>query len=298
MTDESAAVRADSVTPASIARLHDITTLFHAFIYFAPEAVEEYGAVGLEGRSGYFASRTAAMGPLPTEMVIATFYNFSPDLVVPAMDGVWERLDAPTVQSARWRAVRRVLDAHVRPVLDDVAIDEALAIAEEAMADLTWSGRPMAAGNAAALAHVAADDALVRLWQVITVLREWRGDTHIALLVAEPLDGAECTVVSELMGKVPAGAVKTSRAWSDADWADAIARLEGRGWIGADGAITDNGRAARSMIEQRTNELSVPMWAATGVSRAERLGELLRPGTEALRDAGYFKAIGLRPRTA
>ena len=36
----------------------------HAFIYFVPEADEQYAAVGLEpGRMGYFASRGAALGP-------------------------------------------------------------------------------------------------------------------------------------------------------------------------------------------------------------------------------------------
>ena len=47
---------------------------YHGLIYFVPEADQHYTALGLEpGMMGYFASRAAAMGPVPAEVVIATF---------------------------------------------------------------------------------------------------------------------------------------------------------------------------------------------------------------------------------
>ena len=55
---------------------------YHGMIYFVPEAVAEYDEIGLApGRMGYFASRSAAMGPVPAAVVVATFFNFHPDLV-------------------------------------------------------------------------------------------------------------------------------------------------------------------------------------------------------------------------
>ena len=280
-----------TITLETIARAHDATTLLHAFVYFSPEAAAEYSKLGIEGRSGYFASRTAAMGPLPTPMVIATFYNFNPDLVTTSMEGVWDRVSAADMQAARWRGVSNVLETHVRPVLDDAAIAEAIDIAQATVDSLSFAGRPLAAGNAAALEHIDAQDQLLRLWQLVTVIREWRGDGHIALLTTEPLSACECTVISEAMLGHP-GNVRASRAWDDASWEAADASLRDRGWLDADGDITDAGRAGRTDIERRTNEDSRAMWAAVGEAGAARLVEVLTPATKALLQANYFAAIG------
>ena len=59
----------------------------HGFIYFLPEAADAYASLGDIGpRTGYFASRAAAMGEVPTDVVISTFYNFNPQLVRESME--------------------------------------------------------------------------------------------------------------------------------------------------------------------------------------------------------------------
>src|SRR5579859_451368 len=87
----------------------------HGMIYFAPEAAERYAALGLEGPSGYFASRSAPMGAVGAEVVIATFFNFYPQLVRHAMDGVWSRTTPDEVLDARLDAA----DAALRRVLGE-----------------------------------------------------------------------------------------------------------------------------------------------------------------------------------
>ena len=62
-------------------RLGAMTNLVHGFIYFTPEATEEYDALGLPSTHHYFASRGAALGPVPADVIVATFYNFNPALV-------------------------------------------------------------------------------------------------------------------------------------------------------------------------------------------------------------------------
>lgn len=284
----------DSIRAAK--ELHDATTLFHAFIYFSEEAAAHYGALGLNGQAGYFASRTAAMGPLSTEMIIATFYNFSPDIVTASMDGVWGQVSAEAMQLARWRGAAEVLDEHVRPVMSAEQIAAASALAGAAVDGLLWAGRPLAAGNAAALAELDgtefADHDLVRLWQLVTTLREWRGDAHIGLLIAEPLDATECTVVSAALSGPIAKGIKMSRAWSEDDWSAASDRLVGRGWLDGDGAITDIGRSQRAAIEHRTNELAAAMHHKIGVDGARQLTGLLAPANKALLAANYFARIG------
>src|ERR1700722_13762619 len=74
---------------------------FHGMIYFSPDAAARYQALGLTGRSGYFASRAAAMGPASAEAVIATFYNFNPELVRSALPAAWQVTSPESVRAAR-----------------------------------------------------------------------------------------------------------------------------------------------------------------------------------------------------
>ena len=278
----------------TVARVHDITTMFHAFVYFAPEAAEEYEAVGVQGRSGYFASRSAPLGPVSAEVVTATFYNFSPDLVRSSIDGVWDHVTPDEVQRARWRAAARILDTTVAEAMTDADLAEALDIVESRVAALSYAGRPLAAANASVLRLLDepefAGNGLLRLWQLVTILREWRGDAHIGLLIAEPLDGCECTVVSEHLFQRP-GIIRSTRAWSEADWSRAVERLTGRGWLDADG-ITDEGRERRSVIERRTNELDALAWNGMDDQELHRFADLLKSAIEALTAGNYFAAMG------
>ncbi len=292
----------EPVTLKTIARLHNRTTLFHAFVYFAAESAQAATDAGIGEDERYFVSRAAPLGPVSAEVVIATFYNWSPDLIVGAMKNAWTNRTPAEAQASRWRGAQAVLDATVAPVMSSTDIDEAIDIAQAAVDQLDWAARPLAAANAAVLDDLDssefASDRLVRLWQLVTVLREWRGDAHIALLAAEPLDPAECTVVSAaLMPEGYGHRVRQSRAWSDADWDAAMARLIERGWVDSDGALTAFGTSARTEIETRTNELSAGLWTGMDDARVNRLGDLLKPGAEALRQAGYFTLIGLPPRT-
>ena len=132
--------------------------------------------------------------------------------------------------------------------------------------------------------------ALLRLWQLVTILREWRGDAHIGLLIAEPLDGCECTVVSEHLFQRP-GIIRSTRAWSEADWSRAVEGLTGRGWLDADG-ITDEGRERRSVIEHRTNELDALAWNGMDDQELHRFADLLKSAIEALTAGDYFAAMG------
>ncbi len=279
-----------SVTLDTVARLHGIVTWFHVFIYSADEATEEFERVGLEGRSGYFASRAAGMGPVTPEVITATFYNFPHSLVERWMTGCWDRVTPEQALAARWQAVARVLDSHVRPALSDDAVAEATDIAQRAVDGLTWPGRPLAAGHAASLEQCPDHD-LVRLWQLLSVLREWRGDGHVALLTAEPLDGVECTVITYALSK-GRSFLKRSRSWPDEVWSSAVDRLTAEGWISAEDAMTDEGKARRRQLETRTNEVAAAMWNGFDDATVNRLGDLLEPAVEALTAANYFAMFG------
>ena len=101
----------------------------HGMIYFVPEGREEYEALGLKGsRMGYFASRRPSLGPVPAEVIIATFFNFHPELVRRVIPDAWSMASPGDIVGARFQAVDRALR---RLLGDDIVADPTVAEAEE-----------------------------------------------------------------------------------------------------------------------------------------------------------------------
>lgn len=250
---------------------------YHAAIYFVPESAEEYGRVGIESRmAGYFASRAAAMGAVDAEIVIATFFNFDPDFVRRSMDGVWETTTPAAMQAARFTAADRMIRRLAPTATDSPDVAEAAALARLA-AEAACSrpeGRPLFAGNSSLSWP---DEPHLVLWHAQTLLREFRGDGHIAALTVAGLNGCESLVTHAAAGEVPAAMLQRSRQRSDDDWQAAHESLQQRGWLDADGACTEAGRAARDDIERQTDELAAGPYAELGAERCDRLRELMRP---------------------
>jgi len=76
----------------------------------------------------------------------------------------------------------------------------------------------------------------------VNLLREFRGDTHVAVCVAAGLDGVRMTVPTERwIGWVPRS-YSATRGWSPEALDAAYARLERDGWMAGDD-LTADGRA-------------------------------------------------------
>ena len=257
----------------------------HGAIYFASEVRREYRAVGLDDRmTGYFASRSAPMGAVPAEVVIATFFNFDPDLVRRSLDGVWERVSPSVVLAARLRGADRMIRAHAGALVESGEVAEAAELARSvALAACgRLDGRPLFAGHAS-LAWP--DEPHLVLWHAQTLLREFRGDGHIVALTAEGLDGCEALVTHAAAGDVSADNLRATRQRTGDDWLAAEERLRERGWLDPDLAFTDLGRERRQWIEARTDELAAAPYAAIGPDGCTRLRELCRPISTAMMGA-------------
>jgi hypothetical protein len=264
--------------------VHMTINLAHRLVYFVPEAGEEYANLGVKGQPGYFASRAAPMGAVPDEVVIATFYNFSPDAVTSAMPGVWEAASPESWQAARFRVVRRALE-RVGVDLSNEQILEARAIVDPVVDALDLAGKPLAAANAAVALP---DDPLTALWQQVTVLREWRGDVHVALLVANEVGPCECLVLQVGSGRFPLWLAQATRKWNEAEWAVALINLAARGWVDSDGVMTPSGIEARERLESDTDRLCEAIWRPVGDQAAARFGELIAPIHDAMDAAGTY----------
>ena len=257
---------------------------YHAHIYFVPEAAEAYRRLGLKGGwMGYFASRSAPLGPASAELVTAIFFNFHPAMVARALPDAWGVASPEDVLAARLQtadvALRRLIPEHV----GSPAEAEAATLAREAAEAPALAGRPL---FAALRALPWPEEPHLVLWHACTLLREHRGDGHVASLTAAGLGGCEAHVTVTATGAVPRSTLQDNRKWSDEDWASAEERLKARGWLDDAGNLTDAGRAGRAKVEARTDELAGEPWRALGPERTERLLELLTPKARAINDAG------------
>jgi hypothetical protein len=235
---------------------------YHGFVYFAPEADTEYLGVGLDaGMMGYFASRAAPMGAVTADVVVATFFNFEPSGVHAVIPEAWQRADPTGVTAARLRAVDAGLRRMLGDRLGEPDVAEAAELARRAADACRPEGRPLYAGHRTLEWP---DEPHLALWHAITLLREYRGDGHVAALTAQGLSGIEALVVHGATGAVPPSVLQNTRAWSDAAWASAVEGLTARGVLADDGSLTDSGGAQRAWVEERTDALAAAPWAALG----------------------------------
>jgi hypothetical protein len=258
----------------------------HAAIYFVPEADEEYGRLGFERRmSGYFPSRSAPMGAVSTEVVKATFFNFDPHFVERSMDAAWERATPEQFTSARLVVADRMVRRLAADTIDQLAPAAEIARAAAMAACERPEGRPLFAGHAGLDWP---DEPHLVLWHAQTLLREFRGDGHLAALTARGLNGCEALVSHAASGDIPGDVLQSSRRRTDDDWAAAHDSLRSRGWLDADGSFTEAGRDGRQWIEDRTDELAVAPYAAIGEEACSELRSLCRATSALMAEALGF----------
>jgi hypothetical protein len=251
----------------------------HGMIYFVPEAAAAYERLGVTGRMGYFASRAAPMGAVTPEVVISTFFNFNPALVHSAIPRAWEITTPASLLAARLEAV----DGAFRRLLGDdvVASPEMRRAAELArglaeIAGARVEGRPLCAAHAGLPWP---DEPHLVLWHAQSVLREFRGDGHIALLVTHGLSGIEALITHGSTGDVPMRILQSTRGWGDEEWHATVVSLQEKGWLtdGNDPAPTAWGLQQRQEIEDQTDLLAAAPYMALGEAGCAELRALTRP---------------------
>lgn len=268
----------------------------HAVTYFAPESRDAYRDAGMKGYwMGYFAGRSAAMGAVQPAVVEATFYNFAPWLVRRAIPDAWRFADPSQVLDARLvgvdRSLRQVLGAEMASI-DLASVVELL---KKAVEGASFEGRALAAANAALDWPT---EPLLALWHATTILREHRGDGHVASLCVAGLDGCQAHVSLVSTGVADRSTLQPNRGWTDEEWGAADRSLVDRGWIDGSGRATESGRSARREIEETTDRLAARPWEHLGEEDCNRLADLLRPIAKAVSISGIVPVpnpIGLPP---
>ncbi|WP_286260047.1 SCO6745 family protein [Streptomyces graminofaciens] len=246
----------------------------HAVLYYAPEAFEEAAALGYgtkERWPSYFPFRAAPLGAVGAERVASAFYSFSPRMVAEHIEPAWRTSSPAAVLGARDRAIDRAYRSILGDRVDSPELAEAAALARRAAEAANTAGRPLAAANAELPWP---QPAHLQLWRAATILREHRGDGHLAALLIAGLDPAESLVSFAAIGAASVERFE-SRGWSGAEWRAARERLAARGLVDSAGTATDAGRSLRRQVERHTDQLAAAPWQLLGPDDTARLADLL-----------------------
>ena len=259
----------------------------HAIFYYAPDVFAHAEALGYAVDTrwpSYFAWRMAPLGAPRARLATAACYSFSPRTVAEHVPAAWSVAAPDKVLAARSRAVDQMWRRLLGDQIGTPGLAEAARLARDAALAADTAGRPLAAANADLPWP---DEPHLVLWQAATILREHRGDGHIAALQAAGLDPCESLVSLAAIGAAPPQTFD-SRGWTAGEWAAAQDRPAARGWIDAHGDATERGRQGRDEIEWRTDRLADGPWRVLGEERAWRLAELIQPALGAALSTGLF----------
>ncbi|MFF2329417.1 MULTISPECIES: hypothetical protein [unclassified Streptomyces] len=279
-----------TLPPRAGRRCHNAINPLHSTVYFSADLGKEFAELGIDdSKAAYFAARGAALGAVGPGTVTAAFYNFNHDLVARHLPAVWSVASPQAVLDARLRAadstLRRLLGEEI---LASAELAEAAELALRATEACTRHARPLYAAHADLPAprqpHLA-------FWHAAALLREHRGDGHLAALLAAGLDPVEALVSHTATGKgMSPRWVLATRGWGRGDWEAAAERLRGRGLLDGEGELTEAGVALRADLEDATDRMDAAPYEHLGEEGVARLTELARGFLFTAASAGAFPA--------
>lgn len=255
------------------------------WIYWDPGATARYVDLGLPAAFaeplGYIAARCAPIAAAGPDAVIAAFGSIS-------ASGIRAAFEVLDHDPARFEACRRARDEAVAEGLRSYAPDIVDPLAE--LGPLLWPvvEQLPVVGRVFMAAHLAVprpDDPLLSGWHAVNCIREWRGDTHWALVVAAGLTHPEASILHNAYMDYEADWMPISRGATadeiEAGWS-ALAR-KGLAQIEGDGrGVLAEGRTLRERIEDDTDRLTTGPWELLGEQRSRWFAETFEPPCELL----------------
>jgi len=257
-------------------RMFDLVEPIGVIPYSADEPNEAMFALGFTNYwDTYFAGRAAPLGSsVPAGVVHALFYSFAPGEVARHIPKVWSTTTPEAAIAAREQGCVNAL----RRVLGDVVLTQDFERAGELLTRAATSapleGRPM---YAALRAIPVPDDAVARLFHAASLLREHRGDGHVAALMAEGIGGLEAHVLLALDLGIPAPTFGRIHHLPSSLLAGLIEEMKERGLVEDAATFTPAGREAKHRVEALTDELAAVPYEVLEPAELEELIAALEP---------------------
>jgi len=262
-------------------RLRNLVEPIAAGVYFAPEAQQRYEEQGLNYFEGYFCSRGACLGKAPWSVICAAFGAFKPAVVEQAVTGGWSKTDPEPLLDARLAGATEQLTRLLGEPGPEVK--EATEILFSLTDGVDPSGRMLYSGLSVLPVP---DTPMGRLWRAADLVREHRGDGHIAAWVS-CADSCEITVLTELTWGLQPGAYVFTRGWNEEEVDAARERLRARGLLDGDNQLTEAGEKFRAEIEHHTDLAEREVIGRLG-DRADELFSLIQPMAKTIVEGGGY----------
>jgi hypothetical protein len=273
-----------AVPGATARRLHELVEPIHLVTYFADEPDEALMALGLRNTwDAYFAGRAAPLGRVPAEVVHAVFYNFAGGEVARHIPRVWDITTPEQAIAARQRgsaaALRRILGG----LAGTAALARTAELATRAATSAPTEGRTL---YAALRTLPVPEEPVARLWHAATLLREHRGDGHVAALICAGIGGTEAHVLHALSEGMPAEQFGRVHHLPARQLAGVVDGMRARGLIDGAGMLSDAGRETKERIESITDDLAAAAYRSLEPAERDQLIAGLEPVAAALNAAG------------
>ena len=223
----------------------------------------------------YFAGRAAPLGrDVPAEVVDALFYNFAPGEVAHHIPKVWRTTTPEAAIAARRLGCANALRRVFGTLVDSDDFARATELLLRAGLSARHEGRPM---YAALCAVNVPDDIAERMFHAASLVREHRGDGHMAALMSAGIGGLESHVLVALdmeMAPEKFGRIHHLPADLLAELIDGVRR---RGFMGDDGRFSQEGRALKQRIEDLTDDLAAKPYESLEPGELAELMAALEP---------------------
>jgi hypothetical protein len=206
---------------------------------------DRLAAHGLDAFESYVWPRAAALGTPAPSVVVSAFGVFEPGYLSAAYERARTKASRDQVLTARQDGATASLAAVL--AADDVApLADALL---DATRPLPATARPLFSGLRELPVPA---DPHGRLWRAADLVREHRGDGHLAACIAAGLDPLVMNVLTELWAGYPCGEYTATRGFGQEAISASVAELTARGWV-TDGRLTGEAAAVRRAVEDSTD---------------------------------------------
>ena len=255
------------------------------WIYWDPDAINAYTKLGIPDGFGYYVtSRAGLLGKAGSDSVSAAYYSIHPEFVNASYKLLNEHAGVEEAIQVRDAAVSNGLKKYAPDICEELAsMNEVL---WDAAKSLPISGRVL---YAAQLGHRRLDDPLTDAWLAVNCIREWRGDTHWAMLTADGITGVQAGILDGARRSYEEDWLPRSRGADDEAISNAYRDLEERG-LANEETVTESGIAYRQLLEDRLDNLASLAWRNLGADKSENYIRLVNKVGEVL--LGRIDATG------
>ena len=243
------------------------------WIFWDPTAKENLAALGVpEGMGHYITNRAAPLASAGSEAVFAAFYTIKREFIQFSLQHAQPHI-------THWTDVTDARDAAVLAGLQRLAPEIVTPLGE--LTDDLWSTVDAlpASGRVLFGAHKSwprPTHPALSAWNALNTIREWRGDTHFALLVADDIGLVEAGLLHDAWMGYPTQWIPRSRGADDAEIDNALALLAERGFV-TDNVVNDAGVNYRQKIEERTDQLCESVWEIFSEHNTLKFLNLIEP---------------------